>query len=122
MKHPSPLARCRGWLVSRTLNPPLGSNVDEDLFASEEGGGWVWYPLAGTFRPHPLGWRWRAAGPGAGIVGSLTLDGGRARFLPSAYWRGRGVYDWALEVTDQHRKGPWLGCHGDGGSVLLREL
>ena len=118
--HPSRLRRSWGWLAIRVITPPLDRSLGEDAFAPGEDGGWLWYPLAGTFLPHPLGPSWRVAGEGVGVTGSLTRSPSRARFVPSSYWRRRGVPDWDLEVTGEDHFRSWQRLSGPGGDVVLR--
>ncbi len=117
---PSRLCRSWGWLAIRVITPPLDRSLGEDAFAPGEDGGWLWYPLAGTFLPHQLGRSWRVAGAGVGVTGSVTRSPGAARFVPSSYWRRRGIPDWELEVTSEDQIRGWQFLAGPGGEVVLR--
>lgn len=123
---PTAAQRLRGSVLvapSRLLfliEPYLGAAVDEDVFSGGEHGDCVWYPLAGTLRPAPVSRWWRLAGPGAGVVGSLELAEGGARFVPNRFWRRRGMSDWQREVTAAERNGRWLRLGTPDGDAILR--
>ena len=108
---PSVSQRVRGSMLvapSRLglfVEPYAGAATNEDAFSGGEGGEWVWYPLAGSLQPRPLERWWRLAGPGASAVGSLRLEGGTARFVPTRFWRRRGIIDWEREVRSERRDG-----------------
>jgi hypothetical protein len=123
---PSVAQRIRGSLLvapSRfglLVEPYVGAATDEDAFSGGEGGQWVWYPLAGSLQPRPLPRWWRVAGPGAGAVGSLRVRDGRARFVPTQFWRRRGIVDWEREVRGDRRDGAWVVLTFDDGDAVLR--
>jgi hypothetical protein len=127
MSPPSRAARVWGSSVvapSKVLmlvDPQIGAPVDEDAFSGGEGGDWVWYPLAGSMPVASLPRWWRIAGTGAGAVGSLTRREGRARFLPTAFWKRRGVPDWERSVQDERADGSWLRLSFEDGDVVLRQ-
>jgi hypothetical protein len=102
------------------VEPYVGAATDEDAFSGGEGGQWVWYPLAGSLRPRPLERWWHVAGPGAGAVGNLRVQDGRARFVPTRFWRRRGIVDWEREVRGDRRDGTWVVLAFDDGEAVLR--
>ena len=79
------------WRLALFVEPWLGVADDEDAFSAGEGGKWVWYPGAGSLQPQPQSAWWRFAGAGASVVGSLTRGDDSVRFVPSGYWKRRGV-------------------------------
>jgi hypothetical protein len=102
------------------VDPYVGAATDEDAFSGGEWGEWVWYPLAGSLRPRRLERWWHLAGPGAGAVGSLRLEDGTARFVPTRFWRYRGIVDWERQVRSERRDGAWVCLTFDGGDAVLR--
>ena len=102
------------------VDPYAGAATNEDAFSGGEGGEWVWYPLAGSLRPRPLERWWHLAGPGAGAAGSLRVEGGTARFVPTRFWRRRGIIDWEREVRRERRDGVWICLTFDDGDAVLR--
>lgn len=102
------------------VDPYAGAATNEDAFSGGEGGEWIWYPLAGSLQPRPLERWWHLAGPGAGAVGSLRVEDGRARFVPTRFWRRRGIIDWLREVRGERRDGAWVALTFDDGEAILR--
>lgn len=106
--------------VLMLADPQIGAPINEDAFSGGEGGEWVWYPLAGSMPVASLPRWWRVAGSGAGAVGSLTRREGRARFLPTSFWKRRGVPDWERVVRNERAEGRWLILSFEDGEVVLR--
>mgnify|MGYP003404961590 CR=1 FL=1 len=102
------------------VDPYAGAAANEDAFSGGEGGEWVWYPLAGSLQPRPLERWWHLAGPGAGAVGSLSVEDGKARFVPTRFWRRRGIIDWEREVRSERHDGAWVCLTFDDGEAVLR--
>ena len=102
------------------FDPYAGAAADEDAFSGGDDGGWVWYPLAGSLRPRPLGRWWRVAGPGAGAVGRLSVRNGRARFVPTRFWQQRGIPEWERVVRSERCDGAWIAFVFDDGEAVLR--
>lgn len=91
-----------------------------ESFEPGEGGTWAWYPTAGSFSPFPLDRVWSLRGRGGALVGSLTQSEGRARFVPSTYWRSNGISDWETTVDTVERRGRWMRLDSPQGSIVVR--
>jgi hypothetical protein len=106
--------------VAYLLWPGLGIEANEDAFSGAEGGNWLWYPAAGSFRPYRLPGSWKAIGAGGAVVGSLSHSGERVRFVPTSYWKRRGFSDWQIDVNEERSEDRWLQLATPRGAVVLR--
>lgn len=80
--------------------------MDEDAFSASEGRV-SWFVGVPPERLRAMPWIWRRVGRGSSVIGELRIKEAELRFVPSPYWRARGVDEVLGTIQSSVHDGRW---------------